>query len=116
MECILRVAKECGKIFSNQFLSHILTFLYFDFIDTIFAQRNIILIGLDPIPMNGQGRRMGKCWVSEYVFINMFKIYFLKSYDSFLFVSSPWQGRMCKENGSLQWKLEVHCTGHKRVW
>ena len=61
MECILRVAKECGKIFSDQFLSNILAFLYFDFIDTKFAQRNIILIGLVPIPMNGQGRQVGKC-------------------------------------------------------
>ena len=61
MECILRVAKECGKILSDQFLSYILAFLYFDFIDTIFAQRNIILIGLVPIPMNGKGRQVGKC-------------------------------------------------------
>ena len=43
------------------FLSHILKFLYFDFIDTISAQRNIMLIGEVPIPMNGEGRKMGKC-------------------------------------------------------
>ena len=39
-----------------------------------------------------------------------------KSYDSFLFVSSPWQGRVCKENASLQWELGVRFTSHERVW